>query len=88
MVGFEHEILQRPAPQPGAPLFGAPRPERPRAPANPAPYWATAGSALCHSPGPLPMAFAAGCLRSALSCQGGRAIDVPLYLGVEPAPRY
>ena len=29
------EILQRPAPQPGAPLFGAPRPERPRAPANP-----------------------------------------------------
>ena len=30
------EILQRPAPQPGAPLFGAPRPERPSAPANPA----------------------------------------------------
>ena len=29
------EILQRPAPQPGAPLFGAPRPERPSAPANP-----------------------------------------------------
>ena len=29
------EILQRPAPQPGAPLFCAPRPERPRAPANP-----------------------------------------------------
>ena len=29
------EILQRPAPQPGAPLFGAPRPECPRAPANP-----------------------------------------------------
>ena len=28
-------ILQRLAPQPGAPLFGAPRPERPRAPANP-----------------------------------------------------
>ena len=29
------EFLQRPAPQPGAPLFGAPRPERPSAPANP-----------------------------------------------------
>ena len=28
------EILQRPAPLPGAPLFSAPRPERPRAPAN------------------------------------------------------
>ena len=31
------EILQRPAPQPGAPLFGAPRPEHPSAPANPCP---------------------------------------------------
>ena len=31
------EILQRPAPQPWAPLFGAPRPERPSAPANPGP---------------------------------------------------
>ena len=30
------EILQRPAPQPGAPRFGTPRPERPSAPANPA----------------------------------------------------
>ena len=30
------DILQHPAPQPGAPLFGAPRPERPSAPANPA----------------------------------------------------
>ena len=29
------EILQRPAPQLGAPLLGAPRPERPCAPANP-----------------------------------------------------
>ena len=29
------DSLQRPAPQQGAPLFGAPRPERPRAPANP-----------------------------------------------------
>ena len=29
------EILQRPAPQLGAPLFGAPRPERPSAYANP-----------------------------------------------------
>ena len=29
------KILQRPAPQPGAPLFGAARPERPSAPANP-----------------------------------------------------
>ena len=29
------EILQRPAPQQGAPLFGAQRPERPSAPANP-----------------------------------------------------
>ena len=29
------KFLQRPAPQPGAPLFGAPRPERPSAPANP-----------------------------------------------------
>ena len=29
------EILERPAPQPGLPLFGAPRPERPSAPANP-----------------------------------------------------
>ena len=29
------EILQRPTPQRGAPLFGAPRPERPRAPAKP-----------------------------------------------------
>ena len=29
------DILQRPAPQPGAVLFGAPRPERPSAPANP-----------------------------------------------------
>ena len=28
--------MQRPAPQPGALLFGAPRPERPSAPANPA----------------------------------------------------
>ena len=38
------EILQRPAPQPGAPLFGAQRPERPRAPANPGSRW--------HSPCP------------------------------------
>ena len=30
------EISQRPAPQPGAPLFAAQRPERPSAPANPA----------------------------------------------------
>ena len=29
------EILQRPAPQQGALPFGAPRPERPSAPANP-----------------------------------------------------
>ena len=28
------EILQRPAPKPGALLFGSPRPERLRAPAN------------------------------------------------------
>ena len=28
------KILQRPAPQQGAQLFGAPRPERPSAPAN------------------------------------------------------
>ena len=45
------EILQRPAPQPGAPLFGAPRPERPSAPANPVP---TAGN-LCGKIGCAPL---------------------------------
>ena len=49
------EILQRPAPQPGAPLFGAPRPERPSAPANPAVYQQTLG-------------LSAGVLAAAVGC--------------------
>ena len=45
------EILQRPAPQPGAPLFGAPRPERPSAPANPAPDLSRRPTGACAATG-------------------------------------
>ena len=45
------EILQRPAPQQGAPLFGAPRPERPRAPANPDAWCTRAGEDPSIAPG-------------------------------------
>ena len=80
------EILQRPAPQPGALLFGAPRPERPSAPANPDPA-SHAGGATVPAPGqPAPRRRRQRLsLRRVSSCEPGRlgspSRDRPGHLG-------
>ena len=69
------ELLQRPASQPGAPLFGAPRPERPRAPANPARKRRSPSNALARGPRERPSreAFALVCKGSGVCPQDSLA---------------